>query len=270
MSSWFEHLFCGRITSERNRLIRELDGAIRDRDDFSEKYEAYKAKYVESRDELSIEKKGRVQAQRDLRDLTIKTTTLERKTESLLEDIDELEEKLDKATQDSNWYESRMRTLENALNDTIILPEIELTEDDLTPYRFKDWPFSTYDTKVADAEYYLLPYDKWLEILTPIQKEVKKAVGSWKPNISDCDDFAYIMGASVTLFFINAQINRQGAFMVVWDITGEQRHAYNAFMDNTQTVWIYEPQNGSIIGKLGETTGAYETNWIWYLGGTPP
>ena len=259
MSSWWELLLCGRIISESGQRQRRIDDLTRQLDTLNEKYTLCK-------DELSQEKAQNRQLRRDLGNLERENSTLQTQRDLLLEEVAELEGQVDKLEEDSKWYVKRLKTLESALEDAIVIPEIELADGDLTPYSFDGWPFGDYDTKIADREYYLLPYDKWIEILTPIQQEVKAALGAWRPEVSDCDDFAYVMGASVTQFIANARVSRQGAFMVVWDITGTQRHAYNAFMDDEGNVWIYEPQNGNIVGKLGETTGAYESNWIWFMG----
>ena len=49
-------------------------------------------------------------------------------------------------------------------------------------------------------------------------------------------------------------------------ITWSRRHAYNAFIDSDNKVWIYEPQSGSVVGLLGETEEPYDTALIWFPG----
>jgi len=255
--NWLEAIFCGGKIREINRLKTEVSN-------LQVVMNNYKADCDKYKDLLSEEKtKNRIlQAQNGQLEAQVIGLTAE--TEALLNQVEGLIERNKKLQADADWYKERMRTLENALEDSVIIPDIPLNQEDLTLYKFEGWPFQTYDTKLADIEYYMLPYDKWVEILTPIQEEVSKALGRYKPSVNDCDDFAYVMGASVALFFTNAGIDRQGAFMVVWDITGANRHAYNAFMDDTGTAWIYESQNGEIIGKLGETPDPYDSNWVWF------
>jgi len=182
---------------------------------------------------------------------------------------EELQAKLKKALMDVKWYEERLETYKKALEDAVVIPEIELDESELSIYKFEDAAFAGYDLRIADAEYYLLPYDKWIEILALVHKEVKEGLIRWRANISDCDNWADITASTIALTFVKAGLNKQGAFMIIWDMTGDKKHAYNAFMDVNGQVWIYEPQTNEIVGKLGETDGAYESEWIWFPGAQP-
>lgn len=258
-----EKLFCSKIINDRDKLRREIitvsnqrDDAIEDVEKFKGRWEATLEKYKEARD-------GRREAE-SLRD------SYKRKWDLCLKKLSRQDEKIEKLEADVDWYEERRRTLEKALQDATVIPDIPLDEATLVVYEFDDnlaaELFRDYDVRPADDEYYLLPIEKWGEILAPIQAEVKESLKRWRTNVSDCDDWAYVMGAVVTQYFAKSGVSRQGAFMIVWDITGANRHAYNAFIDTDKNVWIYEPQDGTIIGKLGETPDPYDSNWLWFPG----
>ena len=85
--------------------------------------------------------------------------------------------------------------------------------------------------------------------------------GEYVPETHDCDDFALVMNSYVAISFIKSTYDKQGAFMTLWSNT----HAYNGFVDDKAT-WVYEPQNGRIIGKLGETGEPYDTRKVWFPG----
>lgn len=258
-----EAVFCGRVSSEGDRLKREisdlggrLDDALGDVLRYKERLEKKTADYKAERDRRRAAESDR--------------NSFERKYEAGLTKIARLEAEVEKLEADVEWFEERRKTLEKALQDATVIPDIPLDEESLTLYDFSDdlaaHLFGAYDVRPADDRYYLLPYEKWVEILTPIQAEVKESLVRWRTNVSDCDDWAYVMGGIVTQYFAKAGVSCQGAFMIIWDITGENRHAYNGFIDDEKNVWVYEPQSGEIIGKLGETPDPYESNWLWFPG----
>jgi len=198
--------------------------------------------------------------------------TVEELTGKLQRCIDkrkELRTEIKRLEKSAAWFEARMKTLEKALEDAMVIPELSVDESELAVYRFEGKIFAGYDLRVADLEYYQLPYDAWIELLASVQREVGESLSKWRANVSDCDDWAYVMGATVVQAFVKAGLDKQGAFMILWDMTGAQKHAYNGFMDTDGQVWVYEPQDGTVVGKLGETSGAYETDWVWFPGAQP-
>jgi hypothetical protein len=118
--------------------------------------------------------------------------------------------------------------------------------------KFKDLPMGA---TIVDEYYHLYPYAVWEDILALVQSETKEEIGRWRTDVSDCDDFATIMRAAMALSFIDARSKYQGAFS--W--ARSRGHAYNAFVDDALNIWIFEPQNGAIIGKLYETDNPWDT-----------
>ena len=55
--------------------------------------------------------------------------------------------------------------------------------------------------------------------------------------------------------------------MVVWGYEpGHTSHAFNAFMDTEGKSYIYEPQNGNVVGRLDDGSGSYMPRKIWFPG----
>lgn len=162
-------------------------------------------------------------------------------------------------------YRTRIEHLQQTLDEAIQIPTLSIHIE-------PEWLFDPYDliwpcgdVLVADLEYYALPYDTWIDILEPIQKETVKARGKWVKEISDCDNFATTMYDFMSILFLKAGLKRQGGFMVVWS----NMHAFNAFMDTEGKSYIYEPQNGSVVGRLDEGSGSYMPRKLWFPGTTP-
>ena len=119
-----------------------------------------------------------------------------------------------------------------------------------------------YELIVADREYCAFDVQQWTALLSAIQPIVSNLIGPWTAEIADCDDFALIMNAYVAASFIKAGHDLQGAFFITWSRT----HAYNAFVDDDRRVWVYEPQTGDIIGRLGATPAPYDTRKVMFIG----
>jgi len=160
--SWLERHFCERLSRRIKSLLGENENLRRGLRESEEE-----GKELWSKLQRSIEKRKLLRA------------------------------KIKKLEKTIVWFEARMKTLEKALKDAMVIPEIDVDKSDLTVYRFEGNVFAGYDLRVADLEYYQLPYDKWVELLTAVQKEVKKSLISWKVNISDCDDWAAVMESTV-------------------------------------------------------------------------
>jgi len=162
------------------------------------------------------------------------------------------------------WYLSdRVSELSGILARSIQVPDIKSYVGD--PVIYDPWgdPPPIVDHVVADNNYYCYPYESWVGILAPIQAEVKKTLKRWQSEVSDCDDFALVMAGLVAVAFRNVGGVKQGAFFVAWSST----HAYNVFRDASGDWWIFEPQNGAVIGKLALfTEKPYDTRKLWALG----
>ena len=125
-----------------------------------------------------------------------------------------------------------------------------------------DHQLAPYERLIADIDYHAYPKKTWTSILKRIHKEVKDEVPRWIKEVSDCDDFSDVMSTAVYLAFIDAGKRRQGAF----GIAHSRTHAYNFYVDEAEQIWIYEPQNGETIGKLGETPEPYGTLKLLFIG----
>ena len=125
-----------------------------------------------------------------------------------------------------------------------------------------DQQYQGYQMTIVDEKYYTYPKNIWITILERIQEEVKDNVPRWIREISDCDNYADVMSTAVQLAFITAKKKQQGAFGVAHSTT----HAYNFFVDDQNDVWIYEPQDGSIRGRLGETDPPHNTLKLLFIG----
>jgi len=162
------------------------------------------------------------------------------------------------------WYLSdRVSELSGILARSIQVPDVKGYIGD--PIMYDPWsdPPPIADSVVADNNYYCYPYESWAGLLAPIQGEVKETLKRWRSEVGDCDDWALVMAGLVAVAFSNANSRRQGAFFVAWSHT----HAYNAFRDAPGDWWIYEPQNGAVIGKLASfAEKPYDTQKLWALG----
>ena len=187
-----------------------------------------------------------------------------RANEKFLKQIEALKKEVEELRQDCIYFEERVKQLSSALAKSVQIPDISdlvVERKAVRPWALKELT-EKYQVVVADAEYYALPKDAWEQLLDRIEPERLKLIKTWRREISDCDDWAIIMHALVTAAFIKAKLDKQGAFMIVWSNT----HAYNAYMDIEENVWIYEPQSGKTVGKLGETDKPYDSRWLWFPG----
>jgi len=144
------------------------------------------------------------------------------------------------------------------------VPDLKPELQNHTLYTPRDDPeVMKYARVLNDTDYYAYPLAKWRdEILPQLHRAVKDNAPKWISNVSDCDNFADIMHTAVQLVFIAAGKKRQGAFGKCYSST----HAYNFFVTSTGEAYIYEPQNGEIKGKLGETGAPWDTTRLYMTG----
>jgi len=164
-----------------------------------------------------------------------------------------------------DMYIARLEHMQQALDEAITIPTLEIHVEDEWLFDPYDAPWPIGDVVAADTEYYALPYETWMTVLPIIQVETVKARGKWIRAISDCDNWATTMYDFMSILFLKAGLRRQGGFMVVWSRT----HAFNAFMDVEGKSYIYEPQNGKVVGCLDASEGSYKPRKIWFPGTTP-
>lgn len=135
-------------------------------------------------------------------------------------------------------------------------------------------PHQTYDPRqepmitsiskaIVDRNYYTYAKARWTgQILNQINETIRNHVTKWIYEVSDCDNFADVMGVAVQLAMIKAGKKRQAAFGILHSPT----HAYNFYIDHQGEIWVYEPQNGETKGKLGETVAPYDTTKLFFMG----
>ena len=183
---------------------------------------------------------------------------------SLQQRIRQLEVEYAEICLENQRLETRVALLSDALVANASIPPAEgftkiADAKRICPHN--DSLLKLYQNSIADMYYYAFPKQQWINLLTPIQRMVNTLIGGWVEEISDCDDYALIMSAYIALSFIKANYTYQGAFMILWS----RSHAYNGFIDSDGNIWVYEPQNDRIMGKLGETPVPYDTKKVWML-----
>lgn len=192
-------------------------------------------------------------------DLQDRVNTL---TKNYVSCLGEKSEIIMNCSKDVQYLSLRVLELSQMLAKAVSLPELVLPGEypTIQPHLMPE--LYDYDMVMADLTYHTFPKDKWVEMLAKIQPEMRKALGSWVIDISDCDDMALVMNAFMVIAFKSAGLRYQGAFMIAWSRT----HAYNLYVDDENKIWIYEPQNGNTVGLLSEGTDSYDTKKIWFIG----
>jgi len=173
-------------------------------------------------------------------------------------------ERLKQCEKDKAYCAKRIKSLSKTLTHSIILPEV--TDHRKYVKEIKPWKIirklGNFDLVTADEIYYALPVNSWIKILKSIQPQVEKVLEKWRRDISDCDDFALVTASTVAASFAYDPFERQVAFAIAWSNT----HAYDLFITTEGTCEIYEPQSNAVVGRLGKTSGIYETKKIWFMG----
>ena len=85
-------------------------------------------------------------------------------------------------------------------------------------------------------------------------------------SVSDCDNWANVMSAFVSIAFKKSGYSKQGAFAIAHTVPDEpSRHAYNLFVDGDHRVWLYEPQTNRLKGEMKDGDGVYRTGYVWFM-----
>ena len=159
---------------------------------------------------------------------------------------------------DKKYLAERVTTLTNALSERV--SSIEITETAVGEIRPNDI-LRGYDSICADVEYLTYTLKDWQAMLKRLHEDVQINV-KYTPEICDCDDFALISSSGLALGAYKSGLATQPAFCIMWS----RVHAFNGFIDNHNRVWIFEPQGGRIIGRLGGDNGkSYDVQKIWFL-----
>lgn len=163
-----------------------------------------------------------------------------------------------KECSDIDYLNKRIESLSAELSHCIgPMLIIEEQNKSINPHKI----ISGYDMVIADAEYHTYTVEDWTTIMYRLHKHFGNKV-TYKTNVSDCDDFALLYASTVAYSAYRAGLSNQPAFAIAWSNT----HAFNLFIASNNTVWLYEPQNGNIIGLLGSLNGdAYDVKKIWFL-----
>jgi len=115
--------------------------------------------------------------------------------------------------------------------------------------------------EAGDDEYLALPFEAWSVMLTGIYDVVEAAMGEWKADIHDCENFALDMVHFVSFVCRDSGFPVQAAF----SYARSPSHGYNVFIDSGGEAWVFEPQSGKVIGKLGEAEKPYDTIRVYFL-----
>lgn len=179
---------------------------------------------------------------------------------------------------DVRYWSKTAEKYAKLLGEAITLPNIELFYENGHPvivdppnvynpatgtmYGFE------YPIQTADPEYLAIYPHNWNLITKAIYLEVEKALGYARPEVLDCDDWAFIFNAFVAMAWEKIpRINRQGAFGIgISDVIPGQgvAHAYNVYMANDSRMYIVEPQTGRTVGILGQTDHPYKTREVYF------
>lgn len=163
----------------------------------------------------------------------------------------------------------QIRDLTSLLSSRVELPDISNYVASPVTYEAFNEPLPIPLGIIADEYYYTFTLDQWKDILTEIQETTEDVLKRWRPNISDCDDWALVLNGFSVTAFVKAGLDKQGALLFARSRT----HAYNIFIayDDGFTPYVYEPQSNTVKGKLSEVDyEPYVTTKGWLLGAELP
>jgi len=159
-------------------------------------------------------------------------------------------------------YQSSVDALTSLLDKAIRLPlyaDYAGTGTAVDVWNFP--PLADVVREAGDDEYLALPFEAWSVMLTGIYDVVEAAMGEWKADIHDCENFALDMVHFVSFVCRDSGFPIQAAF----SYARSPSHGYNVFIDSGGEAWVFEPQSGKVIGKLGETEKPYDTIRVYFL-----
>jgi len=117
------------------------------------------------------------------------------------------------------------------------------------------------DVVIADYPYLAMDYSSWQDNLKRIYYELGNKL-SYEPNVFDCDDFALIFASTVAYSAYKSGWDNQPAIGIAWSVN----HAFLLFVCNNGDIYLYEPQVGVTIGRLGDDLNEmYKVRKVWFL-----
>jgi hypothetical protein len=236
MWDFFESLFCGNIQTLLDEKNRQLVECMKETENFKSLSEAFKIDLADA----EIKCKARVHDKEiDLRQANIE---LDKTKLALTQALVAL-------SQEQEPEAFNIDISAHLLNPQVYEP-------------FQDIRFNGMTKIIADSEYYKYSKDNWKLILKLIQPAVKLEHDKWVKNVGDCDNFAEALHYMTMNATLDAGMDKQSAIGIGWSKT----HAYNLFVA-TNDIWVYEPQLGWVMGKIGEQTNPkYQTNRVLFIG----
>lgn len=183
--------------------------------------------------------------------------------------IDELEWKIDELQNalsdrvlmhqdDTTYYEGRIKKLDSMVNKAVKIIDMKKWKAvrKVDPRDYLMGVVKRYSQ--ADQVYNVYDQEHWKEILTEIGNTFQ---ATWTEEIFDCDDFSLLFAGLLAYSSYRAKLPVQPALAIAWSKT----HAFNVFIDKNGLGWVYEPQNNTVIGRLGKTTGKYFVTELWFM-----
>jgi hypothetical protein len=151
--------------------------------------------------------------------------------------------------------------LVKALKSVIEIPDISMYVVEKERYDpWNDERLSGYNAILADRYYYTYSFNDWFDIIKLAFVSVDKAQTRWRTEIGDCDNYSEAMDYIIKTASLNAKLKHQSAIAICHSRT----HAYNAVFTHDE-ILLVEPQNGNVIGKLGETPEPYDTRRVLFI-----
>ena len=114
--------------------------------------------------------------------------------------------------------------------------------------------------EITDETYLTFTQSDWTTMLSGLYDTIKETLGRWRTEIWDCDNFALIFQGLFSLMCRDSGFPSQGAF--AW--ARSPTHGYNVYIDTEGVVWVFEPQSGQTVGRLGETEKPYDTIRVYF------
>jgi hypothetical protein len=103
-----------------------------------------------------------------------------------------------------------------------------------------------YKVSTHDLSYFAVNKDDWIQILDAVFPLVKKALKTGLAEVADCENFARLTKAFVSIGVYQGGLQKELALAMALS----RGHAYNAFMTLDKRVWIWEPQSATLIGEI--------------------
>ena len=125
-----------------------------------------------------------------------------------------------------------------------------------------------YHIETADPKYLTFTKNTWIKLLNRIHPLMRAAMYPALPEVADCDNWALLACAFISVAIRKSGKYKQGAFSKAsanpWP-GSSVGHAFNTFMDLNKQIWVYEPFNNKVIGLIEDTVDKYKVVELKYL-----